>query len=185
MSGAARYTLLMNTDEPLEPTPESPAHPLDAMREAYRAADLAFEDDQERLVMRLVLETMSVVVISFGEPNDCAQVLVRLPLRAPKKLRAKTGEFLHRLNFGMKRKFWEMDYNDGEIGLSTHFDTSVTPLTRDHFQMVLRGLLQTADTVFPYIAGVVSGLMVPSVADDQAQAALQAMWDKLAAKNSR
>lgn len=39
-------------------------------------------------------------------------------------------------------------------------------------------MIQTADTVFPYFTSILSGRMTPEFAADQAEAALNAMWNK-------
>ena len=156
---------------------QEPPLPLDVMREVYRAMEFHTEENDGRITLRLALENMDVVVISWGNPNDVATVIVRLPVRATSEFRAKTGEFLHRLNFDSKRKFWEMDYNDGEIRMAAYTDTLIGPLTEEHFRGILHCMVKTADTVFPYLTSVLSGRMAPDFAADQADAAICAQWN--------
>ena len=157
---------------------QEPPLPLDVMRAVYRAMEFHTEENDGRITLRLALENMDVVVISWGNPNDVATVIVRLPVRATPEFRAKTGEFLHRLNFDSKRKFWEMDYNDGEIRMAAYTDTLIGPLTEEHFRGILHCMVKTADTVFPYLTSVLSGRMAPDFAADQADAAIYAQWNK-------
>jgi hypothetical protein len=107
-----------------------------------------------------------------------ASLYVLLPVRATAESRANTGEFLHRLNYHSKRKFWEMDYNDGEIRLTSFTDTVTGPLTEAHFRGILHSMVTTADVVFPYLTSVLSGRMTPDFSADQAQAALRAFWNR-------
>lgn len=148
------------------------------MKDAYRSMEFHFEEDEDRLVLRLSLQTMDVTVISWGNPDDVASMIVRLPVRATEEFRGKAGEFLHRLNFSAKRKFWEIDYNDGEIRLASHTDTITGALTEGLFRSILHALTSTADVVFPYLTSVLSGRMTPEFAADQAEAAIHAFWDK-------
>ena len=161
-----------------EKDPGTAPYPLDVMKDAYRSMEFHFEEDEDRLILRLSLQTMDVTVISWGNPGDVASVIVRLPIRATEEFRAKAGEFLHRLNFSAKRKFWEIDYDDGEIRLATHTDTITGPLSEGLFRSILHALTSTADVVFPYLTSVLSGRMTPEFAADQAEAATQAFWDK-------
>ena len=137
-----------------------------------------FDEEDGAFHLRIKLENMDVEVISWGTPEDVAAVLVRLPVRATTKFRARAGEFLHRLNFGSKRKFWEMDYNDGEIRLVGYTDTISGPLTEELFREILHFMVKTADTVFPYLTSVLSAGMKPDFAADQADAALRDAWNK-------
>ena len=99
-----------------------------------------------------------------------------MPIRATEEFRARTGEFLHRLNYDSKRKFWEFDYNDGEIRLAAYADTTTAPLSDNHFRGLLHCMLRTVDIVFPYLTSVLSGRMGADFAADQADAALHAYW---------
>ena len=154
-----------------------PPHPLEVMRRAYADMEITFQEDDETIFTRLNLENVEVHVISWGNPDDLATIAVRLPVRAAPEFRSAAGEFLHRLNYNARRKFWEIDHNDGEIRLAAYTDTLVGPLTEHIFRSMLQCLLMTADTVFPYLTSVLSGRMTPEFADDQAEAALLAMWD--------
>jgi hypothetical protein len=152
--------------------------PIDVMRKVYQDLEFHVEEDDGTLTLRLALQTMDVTVISWGNPGDVASLIVRLPVRATEEFRAKAGEFLHRLNFNAKRKFWEIDYNDGEIRLAAYTDTITGRLTEGLFRSLLQALTSTADIVFPYLTSVLSGRMTPEFAADQAEAALVARWNK-------
>lgn len=171
------YSQAMN-DEPIPNTStEQPLvpHPLDVMRQVFRDAEFHFDDEDSRLFLRLKLDCVDVSIVCWGNPDDVATMIVTLPVRATHDIRPQVGEFLHRLNYGSKRKFWEMDYNDGEIRLASHLDTIMGPLTPGLFQALLHHLVKTADTVFPYLTSVLSGRMTPEFAADQAEAAILAM----------
>jgi len=156
---------------------EEHIHPLEVMRRAYGAMEIAFQEDEDTILTRLNLKNLEVHVISFGEPDDLATIIVRLPVRAAPEFRAQAGEFLHRLNFNARRKFWEIDHNDGEIRLAAYTDTMVGPLTDGGFHSLLHCLIMQADTVFPYLTSVLSGRMASDFAADQAEEATAAMWD--------
>ncbi len=158
--------------------PTEVTHPLEVMRQAYTDMEITFQEDDDTIFTRLNLENVEVHVISWGEPDDLASIVVRMPVRAAPEFRAAAGEFLHRLNFDSRRKFWELDHDDGEIRLAAYTDTVLGPLTDRIFRSILHCLLMTADTAFPYLTSVLSGRMSPAFADDQAGAALAAMWGK-------
>jgi len=166
-------------DEPdPKPATETP-EPLDVMRKVFQEAEFEFEvDDQDRIRLALALKNLDVTVACWGIAGDLACVLVRLPIRATKEFLPKAGEFLHRLNYDAKRKFWEIDYTDGEIRLVTHADTITGPLTEGLFWAVFRTVTSTVDVTFPYLTSVLSGRMTPEFAADQAEAALQAFWEE-------
>ncbi|MEI8310878.1 MAG: hypothetical protein WCH98_08990, partial [Verrucomicrobiota bacterium] len=83
-----------------------------------------------------------------------------------------------RLNYAAKRKFWEMDYSDGEIRLVAYTDTITGPLTEGLFRSIFHAVTSTADVTFPYLTSVLSGRMTPEFAADQAEAAIDAFWNK-------
>jgi len=105
-----------------------------------------------------------------------ARIIVNLPVRATPEFRPQTGEFLHRLNFGSKRKFWEFDYNDEEMRLASYTDTLTGPLTKEFFRAILNSLASATDAAFPYLTGVLTGRMSPEFAADQAEAGIRAAW---------
>jgi len=162
----------------LNTNPAEFASPLEVMRRAYADMEITFQEDDDAIFTRLNLENVEVHVIGWGEPNDLASIVVRLPVRAAPEFRAAAGEFLHRLNFDSRRKFWEIDHDDGEIRLAAYTDTVNGPLTDRIFRSMLHCMLMTANAAFPYLTGVLAGRMSPAFADDQAEAALAAMWDK-------
>jgi hypothetical protein len=149
---------------------------MDVMREAFRSMRVPFHEDDGRIFTRLGLENVEVQVVAWGYPDDLAKVIVRLPVRAAKKHRAAAGDFLHRLNCNARRKYWEMDCDSGEIRLSCFTDTMVGHLTEQHFRALLNSLVHAADTVFPYLTGVIHGRMTPELAADQADSAVRVDW---------
>jgi hypothetical protein len=155
-----------------------PPHPLDVMRAVYQEAEFHYEEEDETLTLTLALKNLDVMVLCWGRANDIAKILVRLPIRATEEFRSRTGEFLHRLNYAAKRKFWEMDYNDGEIRLVAYSDTIIAPLDAGLFRSIFHAVTSTADVVFPYLTSVLSGRMSPDFAADQAEAAIDAFWNK-------
>ena len=149
---------------------------MDVMRQVLQAMDIEFQENDGRIHALMLLENMVVQVVAWGFPNDLAKVVVRLPLIVAKDCRAAGGEFLHRLNCNARRKYWEMDYDAGEVLLSCFTDTLVGPLTERHFRAFLNSLTSAANAVFPYLITVLAGEMSPEFAADQAQAAVQADW---------
>jgi len=154
----------------------APAHPVDIMREVFREAEFNFDDEEGRLFLRLQLDRVDVQILCLGNPDDVATIIVNLPIRATPEFRPQTGEFLHRLNFGSKRKFWEFDYNDGEMRLASYTDTLTGPLTKEFFRAILNSLASATDAAFPYLTGVLTGRMSPEFAADQAEAGIRAAW---------
>jgi len=148
------------------------------MRQTFRALGIPFQENDSLLYARLGLENVEVQVVAWGSPDDLAKVIVRLPVRAGKKYRAAAGDFLHRLNCSARRKFWDFDPGSGEIRLSCFTDTLVGPLTQGLFRALMNSLLSAADAAFQYLTGVLNGRMPPEFAADQAEAAIQAFWDK-------
>jgi hypothetical protein len=167
----------MKDEQDPQPTAEAP-EPLDVMRKAYQDAEFHFEEDEGTLTLRLGLKNLDVTVHCWGHAGDVASIIVRLPIRATEEFRARTGEFLHRLNYAAKRKFWEMDYSDGEIRLVAYTDTITGPLTEGLFRSIFHAVTSTADVTFPYLTSVLSGRMTPEFAADQAEAAIDAFWNK-------
>ena len=169
---------IMNPSSPdpkaQDPNTDTP-HPLEVMRNAYQRMEIEFEVNDGSILTDLNLENLRVHVISFGEPDDLAVIIVKIPVRAAPKFRAAAGEFLHRLNFGARRKFWEIDHNDGEIRMAAYIDTIAGPLTELNFRALLHSMLMTGDEVFPFLTNVLSGSMTPEFAADQAEAAIIAM----------
>jgi hypothetical protein len=155
-----------NTDTP---------HPLEVMQNAYQRMEIEFEVNDGSILADLNLENLQVHVISYGEPDDLAVIIVKIPIRAAPKFRAAAGEFLHRLNFGARRKYWEIDHNDGEIRMAAYIDTIAGPLTELNFRALLHSMLMTGNEVFPFMTNVLSGSMTPEFAADQAEAAIIAM----------
>jgi hypothetical protein len=151
--------------------------PLSIMEAVCREMEFPYEEENGVLKFRVALDSMDVQVITWGQLRDVAQVIVRLQVRAKTDFRAQCGEFLHRLNFGTRRKLWEMDYDDGEVRLAAYYDTIAGPLTGGILKSLLHYLFVTADAVFPYLTSVLSGRMTAEFAADQAEAAITALWD--------
>lgn len=164
-------------DTPESAAEEEPIHPLEVMRREYREMEFTFQEDEDSIFIRVNLKNVEVDVISFGQPDDFAAIIVRLPVRAAPEFRAQAGEFLHRLNYATKRKFWEIDYNDGEIRMATFMETVAGPLTGGRFRCLLHYMTMNADAVFPYLTSVLSGRMAPDFAADQAEAATEMILD--------
>ncbi len=156
--------------------PSEIVHPLEVMRGYYSTSGITFQEEDEALFTRINLMNTEVQVICWGEPNDTANVIVRLPLRAAPEVREKAGEFVNRMNFEAKRKFWEIDCDSGELRLTSYADTLVAPLTAAFFRAILDALLAAADAAFPYLTGVLTGRMSPAFAADQAEAGIRTAW---------
>jgi hypothetical protein len=165
-----------NMDESQESETHTP-HPLEVMRNAYQRMEIEFEVDDDSILTHLNLENLQVQVISYGEPDDLVVIIVNIPVRAAPKFRAAAGEFLHRLNYGARRKYWEIDHNDGEIRMTAYTDTMAGPLTELIFRALLHSMLMTSNEAFPFLTNVLSGSMTPEFAADQAEAAINAMCD--------
>jgi len=165
-------------DPPLESKPpaDTAAEALAVMREVFREMEVECQEEDGVLFMRFLLENVEVQLLCHGSPDDVVSVVVKLPLRAREAFRAQAGEFLHRLNFGEKRKFWEIDYDDGEIRLAGYIDTLLGPLNGQLLQAFVHAMLTRADLAFPYLTSVISGRMTPEFASDQAEAAWMAHW---------
>ncbi|MDX2079371.1 MAG: YbjN domain-containing protein [Terrimicrobiaceae bacterium] len=157
----------MNND-PLPPA----SLPLEVIRQTLDDADIRYQDAGDLLMMVMALRHVEVQVFCSGEPDDLASIIVRLPVRATPDRIPAVAEFLHRLNWNARRKFWELDADSGEIRLSGYTDTISGPLTGDLFQRLLDAILTTADTSFPYLTSVMNGRMNPAFAADQTEAAL-------------
>jgi hypothetical protein len=157
-------------------------HPLEVIQNAYKSMEIGFEVMEETVVVTHInLENLQVRVVCSGEPDDLAVIGVKLPVRAAPNFRPAVGEFLHRLNFGARRKYWEFDHRDGEIRMTAYIDIMTGPLTDHLFRGLLHSMLMTADEVFPHLTNVLSGSMSPDCAADQAEAAILAMWQHIAA----
>jgi len=148
-----------------------PIDTLGTMRTALRDMGLPFQEGDGTLFSRIAIENLEVHLICWGDPDDLARIVVRLPLRAAKASRAAVGEFLHRLNFKQRRKLWEMNCDNGEIRLACFINTIAAPLIGSHFCALVESLLTTADAVFPCLASVLTERMTPEFAADQAKAA--------------
>jgi hypothetical protein len=173
----------MNTTPPSETSAGQPAEtaeiePAEVMRSFFRNAELMVEEHDGRFLTNLELENWGVRVFCWGQPHDLVQIIFLLPIKVPVKMRPKAGEFFHRLNFGARRKFWEMNYNDGEIRCSCHIDTITAPLTESLFASMVQALALMSDRISPYVMAVFSGKMAPDFAADQAIPALSADSDE-------
>ncbi|MCX7869446.1 MAG: YbjN domain-containing protein [Terrimicrobiaceae bacterium] len=171
-----------NDDDLFEGEPESgPASVASeaattTMRRVLDGLNLEYDYDAEDdiISLRVQLETFEAAMFLFGENDDMATLMVRVPVRVPEAVRPAVGEFLHRLNYAGRRKFWEMDYNDGEVRLRATTDTIDAPLSSMMFQAMSQAVLEIADRTFPYLNAVITRSMKPDFAADQAIAALSA-----------
>jgi len=80
------------------------------------------------------------------------------------------------MNFGAKRKFWELDHDSGEMRLASYTDTLKGPLTKEFVRAILNSLASATDAAFPYLTGVLTGRMSPEFAADQAEAGIRTHW---------
>lgn len=149
-------------------------HPLAVIRETYKTMDASFEEQDGVILARFALADMEVQILAWGEPEDLATVIIRLPLRAAADIRSRTGEFLHRLNFNARRKIWEIDYDDGEIRAAAYTDTFLGTFNEELFRALLQLLVVNVEVVLPYLIEVMGGKMNADFAADQAEAALEA-----------
>ena len=173
----------MSNTPPSETSAGQPAEiaeiePVEVIRSFFRNAEIEVEEHDGRFLTSLELENWEVKVFCCGQLHDLVQLIFRLPIKVPVKMRPQAGEFFHRMNFGARRKFWEMDYNDGEIRCSCYTDTISAPLTESLFTSMVQALAQMSDRIFPYVMALISGKMVPDFAADQAIAALSADSDE-------
>lgn len=149
--------------------------PLDVIRHALEEGGLRYEDAGDLLMMVVGLRHVEVQVFCSAESDDLVSILVRLPVRATKEYRAAAADFLHRLNWNSRRKFWELEMDDGEIRLAGYTDTLAGPLAPETFQRLLDAILTTADVAFPYLTAVLNGRMNAEFAADQTEAALASL----------
>ena len=170
----------MNTTPPSETSAGQPAEiePVEVMRSFFRNAEIEVEEHDGRFLTNLELDNWEVKVLCYGQLHDLVQLIFRLPIKVPVKMRPQAGEFFSRLNFGARRKFWEVDYNDGEIRCACHTDTISAPLTESLFGSMVQALARMSDRIYPYVLAVISGKMAPDFAADQAIAALSADSDE-------
>ncbi len=164
--------------EPATDTPEIeelPPTPAAVMCEVFDQAELKYSLDEETGVIRLPLRLKNVEInlACWADSDGLATLTIRLPVMAPAESRAGVGEFLHRLNYVGRRKFWEMDYDDGEVRMVANIDTFGSPLQREVFSAVAHALVEIADQSFPYLNAVITRCMKPDFAADQAVAALR------------
>lgn len=150
--------------------------PFDIIRKVLQDAEEDFYEDDGVFTFWRRLRNMLVRVSSWVNDSEVC-IGVEIPVIATEEFRSQTGEFLHRINYGEARKFWEIDWTDGEIRLGNHIDLTCGPLIPDFFRGNISIMIGTADVVFPYLTSVLSGRMTPEFAADQAAAALKVFWD--------
>jgi len=170
----ATHSPIMNDNPDPASTDEAPL-PIELIKEALRKSEFDFDTVEDCVAFHMQLSTCEVRIVIWAEPESVAKLKLTLPIRANVEHRAAVGELLHRLNYGAKRKFWEMDCNDGEIGLSSHVDTVRRPLDPDFFMSMFSALATTADLNLPYVTAVAFGQMKPDFAADQGLAALNTL----------
>jgi hypothetical protein len=150
---------------------------MEVMRQAYRAMPISFEDDDDEIFTQVSLDNLEVQVTCWADPGAMACISVLLPIQADLELLPEVGELLHRLNHGIKRGTWELDYNDGEIRMVEALDLMLGPLTERIFSALLDELVMVVNSVCPYLISVLSGQMTPKSAADHANAAISALMD--------
>jgi len=152
------------------------------IRNVLRSLELNFDEEDGALQTRVISKTLEFDLRCAGWRDDVAKVAVRLPVRASPENMARVGEFLHRRNFGAKRKIWELDHNDGEIRAAIYIDTVLGPLEAGIFPSVLQFIFGSVEATFPYLTSVLSGRMSAEFAADQADAATADFWKNLEGK---
>lgn len=181
LSFVAGFFKTMNEPDnaPANPADEStssecPPTPSAVMREVFDEAELRYSFDEQTGSVRVPLRLRNVEInlICWSDSDGLANLAIRFPVMAPPEARPGVGELLHRLNYVGRRKFWEMDYDDGEIRMVATMDTFGAPLQRDVFSAVAHAIVGIADRTFPYLNAVITRSMKPDFAADQAVAAL-------------
>lgn len=148
--------------------------PTDVMRRWLDEKKWKYDYDEgdDIITFNMITRSTELAVLCGGEADDHAAVIVRIPVRVPELTRQAVGEFLHRLNFPMKRKFWGMDVDDGEVRMTAITDLFICQLDQELFGSMVQTLLEIANLVFPYLNGVITRSMKPDFAADQAICAL-------------
>lgn len=151
---------------------EETSTPVDVMRRWLDKRGFKYDIDDDIILFKTDIPITELTVICGGDPVDLVYIIVRFPVRVPDATRQSIGEFLHRLNYASSRKFWEMDFNDGETRMRGSIDLFSSPLQEMLFEALLRHLLGVASKVFPYLNAVTTRSMKPDFAADQALCAL-------------
>ena len=170
-----QFVIIMNTnDRQITEQTEETATPTDVMRRWLNDCGIRYDydTDDDIIVFKTDIPSTELTVICGGVPGDLAYLIVRFPVRVPEPARQAVGEFLHRLNYASKRKFWEMDFNDGEVRMRGSTDLFSSPLDEGLFESLLRLLLEMASKAFLYLNAVTTQSMKPDFAADQALCAL-------------
>lgn len=156
--------------------------PIETIRKLLRRAEFEFEEDEGVFSFGLTLLNVECAVIATGVAQDLVIVVAKLPVRAVDEVRPLVGEFLHRLNFSSLRKFWEMDYDDGEIRVATYLDAIMAPVDTKLLGAAIGTVATQVGVAFPYLTSVLSRGMTPDFAADQALAAFEAESAPLGAR---
>jgi hypothetical protein len=166
----------MNSDDQHPPAApaETPLAPTELIRQMLANAGIEYDYDDESDTVRFgsLTEHAEVTVLARGQAGNSAAFGVRLPIRIPKRARPAAGELLHRINYATYRKFWEIDYDDGEVRLTAVTDLFYCDLREELAGAIMRRLVEAAETVIPYLNAVTCGSMKPDFAADQALTAL-------------
>ena len=73
-------------------------------------------------------------------------------------------EFVIRSNSNNPFKLWDFDFESQVLSLS-HWE-DINPSKQENFRDMCQIIFLTAETAFPYLVGVISGLMSPKVATE-------------------
>lgn len=148
--------------------------PTDVIRRWLDELECKYGYDEEDDLISITINTPNteLTMLCGGTADDYAAVFVRIPVRAPEVTRLAVGEFLHRMNYPLKRQYWGMDFNDGEIRMVATTDLFSCPLDLELFASMMHTLLRTTSKAFPYLNAVITRSMKPDFAADQAHCAL-------------
>lgn len=89
------------------------------------------------------------------------------PEKIPAEVRVAMGEFIIRVNYGMRIGNFEMDYEDGELRFKSSLDFENSQLTPALIHNVIYPAVQTMDRYFPGIQNILSAQQTPRQACEQ------------------
>lgn len=127
-------------------------------------SDWDVEQQADRRQLRAAVEGPSGRFDCFVRVHDAEQQIAIYsicPRHAPSATRAATGEFLHRLNFGMVIGNFELDPDDGEIRCKASLDVEGEPITDVQLAKLLDVSVLSISRYLPLLEAVVDGAMTP------------------------
>lgn len=127
-------------------------------------ADWDVEQQPDRRQLRAAVEGPSGRFDCFVRVHDAEQQIAIYsicPRHAPPGTRAATGEFLHRLNFGMILGNFELDHDDGEIRCKASLDVEGEPLSDAQIARLLDVSVLSMSRYLPLLEAVADGTMTP------------------------